>query len=402
MRQHLRQGRETAFLDVRDAIEYAEGHAFGSVSVPLPALERKIAALVPRLDAPIVLLGDTAGRDKRAAQALAQLGYRDITILSGGLTAWSAAGGEVFWGTNVACKAFGAWVADVRSTPLITAPDLKARIDAGDDLVVIDVGPATEAGPLSIPGAVKVAAAEILYRLADLAPSPRTTIVTASGGHARSIIMAQLLIDAGVPNPVAALQHGIIGWSLAGHPLAEARTQPPVSSAAVAAAQTQARRLADKAGVVTIDRTTLEQWRRDDGRTLYEFDVRGGEEHRAGLIPGFRPLPSDRLLPLVDQQVGVAGARLVLADLDGVRALVTAAGLRQMGWQDVVVLGTEHAHALGPLQAGTPDGAANGTPAPAKGPTAPPPAEAVAAYSAWEQQVIAQLRRDGLTRYRAL
>ncbi|CPR01703.1 sulfurtransferase [Bordetella pertussis] len=36
-------------------------------------------------------------------------------------------------------------------------------------------------------------------------------------GRTRSIIGAQSLINAGVPNPVFALRNGTMGWALAGH-----------------------------------------------------------------------------------------------------------------------------------------------------------------------------------------
>ena len=58
--------------------------------------------------------------------------------------------------------------------------------------------------------------AELVLRVRDIAPSPDTTIVVNCAGRTRSIIGAQSLINAGIPNKVVALRNGTMGWHLAG------------------------------------------------------------------------------------------------------------------------------------------------------------------------------------------
>ena len=58
--------------------------------------------------------------------------------------------------------------------------------------------------------------AELVLRVHDIAPSPDTLIVVNCAGRTRSIIGAQSLINAGVPNKVVALRNGTMGWHLAG------------------------------------------------------------------------------------------------------------------------------------------------------------------------------------------
>ena len=69
---------------------------------------------------------------------------------------------------------------------------------------------------VSIPGGINVPGAELVLRVRDLAPSPQTMVVVNCAGRTRSIIGAQSLINAGVPNKVVALRNGTMGWSLAG------------------------------------------------------------------------------------------------------------------------------------------------------------------------------------------
>ena len=58
--------------------------------------------------------------------------------------------------------------------------------------------------------------AELVLRVRDMAPSPDTLVVVNCAGRTRSIIGAQSLINAGVPNKVVALRNGTMGFTLAG------------------------------------------------------------------------------------------------------------------------------------------------------------------------------------------
>ncbi len=69
-------------------------------------------------------------------------------------------------------------------------------------------------------------------------------------------------------------------------------------------------------------------------------------EYVAGTCPDAISAPGGQLVQATDLYVGTLGARLVLVDDDGVRAVMTASWLKQMGWKDVFMLsrpGTETA-----------------------------------------------------------
>ena len=84
------------------------------------------------------------------------------------------------------------------------------------DLVVLDSRPFDEYQRVSIPTGVNVPGAELVLRVRDLAPSPETMVVVNCAGRTRSIIGAQSLINAGVPNKVVALRNGTMGWTPGG------------------------------------------------------------------------------------------------------------------------------------------------------------------------------------------
>jgi rhodanese-related sulfurtransferase len=192
---------------------------------------------------------------------------------------------------------------------------------------------------MSIPSATSVPGGELVLRVRELAPDDDTLVVVNCAGRTRSIIGAQSLVNAGIPNRVAALRNGTIGWTLAGLRLdhGQSRRYSEATAESRSRSANSARALADSAGVGRIDRGGLAEWKRDPTRTLYLFDVRAPDEYRSGHLPGFRSAPGGQLVQETDVFAPVRGSRIVLADHDGVRANMSASWLAQMGW-DVSVL----------------------------------------------------------------
>jgi rhodanese-related sulfurtransferase len=194
---------------------------------------------------------------------------------------------------------------------------------------------------MNIPGGVNVPGAELVYRVQDLAVSPETLVVVNCAGRTRSIIGAQSLINAGLRNEVAALRNGTMGWHLAGYPLEHGKNRraPPPSAAGLQQAIDAAGRVGQRFGVRRIDHPTLERWRAERGeRTLYLLDVRLPEDYAAGHRPDARNAPGGQLVQATDSYMATRNARVVLMDLHGVQATLTASWLVQMGWQEVYVL----------------------------------------------------------------
>src|SRR5262245_12165067 len=336
----LADGRELALVDVREELVFSQRHLLFARSVPLSRLELKFAALVPRRTTRIVLCDDADGLVERAADVLGRAGYTDVSALDGGVAAWAEAGFELFSGVNVPSKAFGEFVEHASATPSIAADELDALIRGGPDMVVLDSRPFDEYHRVSIPTAVNVPGAELVLRIHDIAPSPETMVVVNCAGRTRSIIGAQSLINAGVPNKVVALRNGTMGWTLAGFACESGKAEraPGVSGDGLAWAKAAAERVARRFGIARIDAATLARWRADAARTLYLFDVRDPREYAAGHVAGAVSAPGGQLVQATDQYVGTLGARIVVIDSAEVRAVMTASWLRQMGWRDVYVL----------------------------------------------------------------
>ncbi|KNX77804.1 sulfurtransferase [Pseudomonas sp. 250J] len=341
IRTALLAGQELALLDVREEDPFAQAHPLFAANVPLSRLELEIYARVPRRDTPITVYDDGEGLASAAAQRLLALGYTDVALLEGGLAGWREAGGELFRDVNVPSKAFGELVEAERHTPSLAAEEVKALLDANADVVVLDARRFDEYQTMSIPGGISVPGAELVLRVAELAPDPATRVIVNCAGRTRSIIGTQSLVNAGVPNPVAALRNGTIGWTLAGQTLEQGQSRRfrAVTAATRDSAAQRARQVADRAGVARIDLAGLRQWQAEAQRTTYLFDVRTPEEFALGHLPGARSTPGGQLVQETDHVASVRGARLVLVDDDGVRANMSASWLAQMGWEVAVLEG---------------------------------------------------------------
>ncbi|PWC19517.1 rhodanese-like domain-containing protein [Brenneria corticis] len=341
LRRWLDNGDELAVLDVREEGEFGGGHLLRSTNLPLSRLENQLTRLLPRKGVPLVLVDDDNGLAEQAAEKLMAYGYRTLYRLTDGVAGWRQAGWQLVRGNYVFSKAFGEYVEHVLATPHISAQRLQEKISAGEDLVIIDSRTFAEYQWIGIPGAVSCPGAELILRVKQRVTSPDTLVVVNCGGRTRSIIGAQTLINAGLANPVVSLQNGTQGWHLAGYRTVagqQDRLDAP-DRAALRWARQAARTMAQRSGVVTLDRAGLHRLEAESrAGTLYRFDVRSGEEYRQGHRRGFLSVEGGQLIQATNTFIAVHRARIVLADDDGVRAYTTASWLRQMGFDQVFVL----------------------------------------------------------------
>jgi rhodanese-related sulfurtransferase len=336
----ITDGEELALLDAREDGEFGTSHLFWAVPCGLARKEIRVRALLPRPSVRICCVDDGSGPADALAAWLESVGYTDVSVLDGGTKAWEAAGNVLFSGVNVPSKAFGEWVEHRYGTESVDARELKAWIDSGRDMVVLDSRTMEEFTRMSIPKGISVPGGELAYRIGDIAPDPKTLVVVNCAGRTRSILGAESLRRAGIPNKVVALRNGTMGWELAGLRCDRGKTdkyQPGTPKTAALALQ-RAQAFAEQCGVGVIGPLDLTRFEDDPDRTLYVLDVRDPAEFRAGHRPGSRSAPGGQLVQATDTWIGVRNARIVLVDDTGVRARMSAAWLRQMGHRDVFVV----------------------------------------------------------------
>ena len=284
----LLDGHELALLDAREDGEFGASHLFWAVPCPLSKREMRARALLPRLAVRICCVDDGRGLAEQLAAWLEGIGCTDVAVLDGGTKAWEAAGYELFSGVNVPSKAFGEWVEHHYGTESVDPPELKSWIDGGRNIVVLDSRTHEEFVRMSIPTGISVPGGELVYRIGDIAPDPKTLVVVNCAGRTRSIMGAESLRRAGIPNKVVALRNGTMGWELAGFRCDRGRTDrfAPGTPKTAATALQRAQAFAEQSGVGVIGAIDLARLEDDPDRTLYVLDVRDPAEFRAGHRPG--------------------------------------------------------------------------------------------------------------------
>ncbi|MDR6708695.1 MULTISPECIES: rhodanese-like domain-containing protein [unclassified Novosphingobium] len=394
IRKALITREEIALIDLREEAEFALGHPLFAAQIPLRRINAEAPWRIPRKDTRIVVYDNGEDLTEAALVHLRALGFTHVEKLAGGLSGWKSAGYELFEDVNSYSKAFGELVEHRRHTPSLPAQDVQALIEEKADIAILDARRFDEYATMSIPGGISSPGAELVLRARAAAPDPDTTIIVNCAGRTRSIIGAQSLVNAGLPNRIYALRNGTIGWTLAGQGLetGQQRRAALPDAPLVEEAREKAREVAYRAGVKRITPEELDHLRADNTRTLYQYDVRLPEDYAAGHIPGFRNAQGGQLVQETDHFAPVRGARIVLADDLGPRADMTASWLAQLGWEVYVLEGGAHSE-TGPDAAPAPRGVEGRYKRPYEG--TDNAQAAMQAYLDWEYGLVAQLERDG-------
>ena len=89
-RELLKAG--AVLLDVRESVEWKQGHAPEAIHVPMSRVSQ-VEALIDK-DARVLVLCRSGHRAKLATTQLRSLGYNAV-VISGGMPAWTTSGGRI-------------------------------------------------------------------------------------------------------------------------------------------------------------------------------------------------------------------------------------------------------------------------------------------------------------------
>lgn len=360
-------GGEIAFLDLREAGEFGEGHPLFAVPCSYSRLEARVTTLVPRRDVRVLLIDGGDGVAERAAQVLEWLGYSDVSWIAGGAPAWEAAGYTLFKGVNVPSKTLGELAEHAWRPTTIDAATLARWRAEGRAFQLFDARPPPEYAKMRVPGALCLPNGELAHRFPVAVTDRAAPIVVNCAGRTRGIIGVLGLRMACIETQVYALENGTQGWALAGFDLERGNVAAPFPQLDESAARTTrngADAFCERYKIPLFNRTRIDSWLADKTRTTYLFDLRSDDEVAADPLPAFMPALSGQLVQATDQWVGVRQARLVLLDDLGLRAAIAAFWLRQLGYDVAAARLTDEMRSLQPL------GSAASIPSP-RGITAP-------------------------------
>ncbi|MDG1859646.1 MAG: rhodanese-like domain-containing protein, partial [Emcibacteraceae bacterium] len=334
---------EVAFIDIRETAEYGRGHPFFVSHVPYSILEARIALYVPCKSTTLILIDGGNGVSEKAAKHLEGLGYTDVIVLKWGVSAWSDAGYALYEGISAPSKSFGEVVEHELGTVSITAEQLKARMDKGDDnFIILDGRTPEEFNRMTIPTSTSCPNAELSLRYQAMLARPDQDIIVNCAGRTRSLIGAETLRVLGIPNKVYALENGTMGWKIAGLELeyGAKRSYPnDIDDNFISDAKQKADEMIKEYDIPVVSLSTLNEWRIQD-KTTFQYDVRTREEYELGHVNGFRHTPGGQLIQATDQWFATRNGRIVIFDNMKIRAVMTAIWLMGMG-HDAYILDPE-------------------------------------------------------------
>jgi molybdopterin/thiamine biosynthesis adenylyltransferase/rhodanese-related sulfurtransferase len=160
------------YLDVREQDEWQEGHLPGAVHVPRGNLESRIEALVPDKDREIVVYCAVGSRSAFAAKTLTELGYGNVSSMSGGFTDWKRNGYEF-------------------ETPTVLSPEQRSRYSR--HLLIPEVGER---------GQQKLLDARVLLIGAGGLGSPASLYLAAAGVGTLGIVDGDVVDDSNLQRQI--------------------------------------------------------------------------------------------------------------------------------------------------------------------------------------------------------
>lgn len=156
--------RGAIVLDIRSATEYASGHIKGSLNIGLGGQFASWAGTLIELGTPIILLANDIAQVDEAVMRLARVGIESVLgYVENGLSNSSEVGLEI------------------AQSSVISVDELKRALDAGEDLLVVDVRRPGEYATGHVPNAINMPLSELPANISNIPGAGSLAIICASG-----------------------------------------------------------------------------------------------------------------------------------------------------------------------------------------------------------------------------
>lgn len=350
---HARQqrGENIIILDSRTPEEHRRTTIPGSRSAPGGELALRVADLVPDQNTEVVV--HCAGRTRSiiGARLLQRMGYRNVYDLRNGTMGWGMAELELEHGSQrlelpepspqalAAGEAFAARVAAEDGVRLINIPALQELMGRAnrENVYLIDVRTVQEYGAGHIPGFQWSPGGQAVQRTDDLVGVRNGHVVFACDGRVRAAVTASWYRQMGFPN-VYAVDGGTRAWVAAGLQLEQGRAHNE-SAGYDEGLQEELPFGYEQAKARTEQLTpAVLQARLASTLAPTVLFVDTSREFSSGHVPGAHWVPRGWLEMRVAGVVPSKDTPVVVTCASGRQAVLAAATLKDLGYQQVAVL----------------------------------------------------------------
>ncbi|HZN60632.1 MAG TPA: molybdopterin-synthase adenylyltransferase MoeB [Planctomycetota bacterium] len=232
------------------------------------------------------------------------------------------------------------WLSKLRSEiPEVSPEDVRKLIDTKDSAVtLVDVRESDEYRQGKVPGARHLPRGFLELRAGEKLPDRKAKIVAYCAGGVRSLFAAASLKKLGYEN-VASMSGGYTRWKQNGHPFVapeEPEDRKPETDDVPAGATAELARL--RGEIPEISPAEAQKLLAAGNGNVILLDVREGDEFRQGRLAGAVSLPRGFLELQAEQKLPDSARTYIVYSTDGVRSLLAATTLRQLGFKNAVSL----------------------------------------------------------------
>lgn len=189
-------------LDVREPHNYASAHIPRSLNVWLNGLPVYGGYAIP-YGRPLILIAERQQEVDTAVRYLIRIGYEDIAgHLAQGMESWIKGGNPI---SVIAAS---------------TVHEVRRRLLAGDDMILVDLRDRRELDSGLIPGAMRLHLGELIGRSSEL-PADKEIVLFCGSGY-RGGIAASMLRNSGIRN-VRIMLGGFASWKANDYPVEKLR-----------------------------------------------------------------------------------------------------------------------------------------------------------------------------------
>jgi rhodanese-related sulfurtransferase len=203
----------TYLIDVRSQSEYESGHIRGSLHVPGGQAVQRADDFIAVRNGKIIFISNDSARAVMAAYWYQQMGFRDVSVLQGGVREWMGNGQPLVGGAPYT-EPLGFEAARSKAK-LIQPMELDQRLQGASPLV-LDVGASLDFEAAHIPGAQWISRGWVDIKLPERFPDRGQPIVITCPDGQQSVLAARALAKLGYRN-VSVLDGGLRAWAAAGH-----------------------------------------------------------------------------------------------------------------------------------------------------------------------------------------
>jgi len=191
------EGKNPAFIDVRDFFAFEKSHIKGAVHIPLELLAEQINDITK--GHPVIVYDETGKKGHQALRTLIGAGFKDVTNISGGHTSLQRQARNVGF-KNIQINLLPVELKSVEEEIPKKEEKTVAKAKDENSLLIIDVRTPEEFEAGAYPDAINIPLDDLMKRLDELGHNATREIIVYCASGARSGYAQRMLNQTGYSN----------------------------------------------------------------------------------------------------------------------------------------------------------------------------------------------------------